>query len=160
MDVEILRLLEENARLGNAEIARRLGRGEAEVASAIAAMEQSGLIRGYRALLDPNRQGAGGVQAIIAVKVRPERENDFDRIARRLAKYPEVVSLYLVSGGHDLELEVRGDTLHDVAGFVSSKLATIDGVISTGTHFLLKKYKENGVCFDDAEEYERLKVSP
>lgn len=160
MDKELLRLLQENARLSDRAIARRLGRKEQAVAAAIAAMEKSGLIRGYRALLDPNRRADAGVQALIEVKVRPEREGGFDRIAQRVAKFPEVVSVYLVSGGFDLELEVRGRTLQEVAAFVSSKLATIDGVTSTTTHFLLKKYKENSVCFADDEQYERLKVSP
>jgi DNA-binding Lrp family transcriptional regulator len=160
LDKELLRLLVENARLTNAELARRLGRKERAVAAAVAAMEQSGLIRGYRALLDPNRGAASGVQALIEVKVRPEREGGFDRIAQRLAKFPEVASVYLVSGGYDLMLEVRGKTLQEVAAFVASKLATIEGVTSTTTHFLLKKYKENSVCFAGAEQFERLKVTP
>jgi DNA-binding Lrp family transcriptional regulator len=94
------------------------------------------------------------------VKVRPERDGGFNNIAKRLSKFPEIVSLYLVSGGYDLQLEVKGDTLQNVAEFVSRKLATIDGVISTATHFLLKKYKESGKILHDEDEYERLKITP
>ena len=89
-----------------------------------------------------------------------DREGGFNNIAKRVSRFPEVISLYLVSGGYDLQLEVQGDTLNDVATFVSSKLSTIDGVISTATHFLLKKYKESGRILHDEDEYERLKITP
>ena len=94
------------------------------------------------------------------MRVRPEREGGFDRIARRLSKFPQVTALYLMSGGYDLMLEVRGADLNEVASFVSSKLATIDVVLSTGTHFLLKKYKESGVMLLEEERDERLKFVP
>ena len=103
---------------------------------------------------------SGEVKAIIEIKIRPEREGGFDRIARRLSKFPQVTSLYLMSGGFDLMAEVRGATLNDVAMFVSSKLATIDGVLSTATHFLLKKYKESGKLYEEEETNERLQVTP
>ncbi|MBR2964787.1 MAG: Lrp/AsnC ligand binding domain-containing protein, partial [Lentisphaeria bacterium] len=96
----------------------------------------------------------------IEVRVRPEREGGFDRIARRLSNFPQVTALYLMSGGYDLMLEVRGADLNEVASFVSSKLATIDGVLSTATHFLLKKYKESGVMLLEEEHDERLKIVP
>ena len=100
------------------------------------------------------------VTAIIEVRVRPEREGGFDRIARRLSKFPQVTALYLMSGRYDLMLEVRGTDLNEVASFVSSKLSTIDGVLSTATHFLLKKYKEAGTMLLEEERDERLKIVP
>ena len=100
------------------------------------------------------------VKAIIEVKVRPEREGGFDKIARRLSKFPQVSSLYLMSGGFDLMLEIKGSTLQEVAEFVSSKLAAMDGVLSTSTHFLLKKYKEAGKLMEEEEYSERLKIVP
>lgn len=161
MKNDILRLLRENARLSASEIAERLGKNEKEVSHIIKSLEKDNIIKGYQAIFDESILPESSVHAIIEVKVRPEREGGFDRIARRLSKFPEVSSLYLVSGGYDLELEVRGATLQEVAAFVSNKLATIDGVISTTTHFLLKKYKESGKLLDgDGEQYERLKVSP
>nr|HPN84956.1 Lrp/AsnC family transcriptional regulator [Victivallales bacterium] len=114
----------------------------------------------YQAIVSPSNDGDGLVRAIIEVKVRPEREGGFDKVARRISKFPQVVSVNLVSGSFDLEIETQGETLQEVANFVSSKLASIDGVLSTNTCFLLKRYKIAGRILDDGEEYERLKVSP
>ena len=101
------------------------------------------------------------VKAIIEVKIKPERNGGFDRIAKRISKFSKVESLYLMSSGlFDLMIEVRGETLNDVAEFVSSKLAPMEGVVSTSTHFILKKYKESGKMFENEEEHERLKVTP
>ena len=100
------------------------------------------------------------MRALIEVKVTPRREGGFDQVAQRIARYPEVTDLYLISGGFDLLLMVEGDSLQDVASFVSAKLSTIDGVISTSTGFMLKKYKESGRIMQNDEEYERLKVCP
>ena len=160
MKEAIIRILRENAGLKPSEIAARLGCDEASVHARIAELEKDKIIIGNQTLLNEATLPACGVMAIIEVKVRPEREGGFDRIARRLGKFPEVTSLYLMSGGFDLQLVVRGDSLQEVAAFVSNKLATIDGVISTTTHFLLKKYKEAGILFEDDNEYERLKISP
>ena len=160
MKESVLRLLMENARLAPADIALRLGKEEAEVKAMIKRLEDDKVIVGYQAVIDESELPGNGVMAVIEVKVRPEREGGFDRVATRLSKFPEVWSLYLMSGGYDLQIVVRGDSLQEVATFVSSKLATIEGVTSTSTHFLLKKYKESGKLFCDGGEYERLKVSP
>ena len=160
MEKDIIRILRENARLSAKEIAVRIGKEEKEVADTIKSLEEDGSIKGYQAIIVESILPELTVKAIIQVKVRPEREGGFDRIAKRLCRFPEVSSLYLVSGGYDLGLEVDGKTLQEVATFVSSKLATIDGIISTETHFLLKKYKVAGRILEDDDNYERLKVSP
>jgi len=156
----ILRMLGENGRISVKEIAARLASSENEVAAVIAAMEAEGIIIGYKAVYDESMLPENAVKAIIEVKIRPERQGGFDRIARRLSKFQEVSSLYLVSGGFDLLLEIKGENLNAVAQFVASKLSTMDGVISTSTHFLLKKYKESGKLMQDEEDHERLKVTP
>ena len=156
----LLRLLAENARRPLEDIADRLETTPEKVASAITELEEANEIVGYCALIDESVLPEAAVKAIIEIKIRPEREGGFDRIARRLSKYPQVTSLYLMSGGFDLMAEVRGATLNDVAMFVSSKLATIDGVLSTATHFLLKKYKESGKLYEEDETNERLQVTP
>ncbi|MBQ7400639.1 MAG: Lrp/AsnC family transcriptional regulator [Lentisphaeria bacterium] len=156
----LLRLLAENARRPLEDIADRLETTPEKVASAITELEEANEIVGYCALIDESVLPEAAVKAIIEIKIRPEREGGFDRIARRLSKYPQVTSLYLMSGGFDLMAEVRGATLNDVAMFVSSKLATIDGVLSTATHFLLKKYKESGKLYEEEETNERLQVTP
>ncbi len=157
---QILRLLAEDGRITAADIAERLDISESEVSKIIRNLETENVIIGYKAMFDESELPENAVKAIIEVKIRPEREGGFDRIARRLSKFPQVYSLYLMSGGFDLQLEVRGESLTDVAEFVSSKLATIDGVLSTSTHFLLKKYKESGKLMHEEEEHERLKVTP
>ena len=150
----LLRLLAENARRPLEDMADRLE------TTAITELEEANEIVGYCALIDESVLPEAAVKAIIEIKIRPEREGGFDRIARRLSKFPQVTSLYLMSGGFDLMAEVRGATLNDVAMFVSSKLATIDGVLSTATHFLLKKYKESGKLYEEEETNERLQVTP
>lgn len=142
------------------DIAERLDVTEETVSAAIKELEDANEIVGYCALIDESVLPEAAVKAIIEVKIRPERDGGFDRIARRLSKFPQVTSLYLMSGGFDLMVEVRGATLNDVAMFVSSKLATIDGVLSTATHFLLKKYKEAGKLYQEEESNERLQVTP
>ena len=142
-----------------AEIASRLGVAEAAVTAAVTEMEKSGLIRGYTAIIADEAPGANErVKALIEVKVTPSRDGGFDRVARRIAKFPEVTDVCLISGGCDLLLTVEGDTLQQVANFVAAKLATMEGVISTATGFQLKKYKESGIIMQSDEEYERLKV--
>lgn len=160
MQNEVLRMLNENARLTPGQIAERLNKSEKEVAALIKRLEEDNIIKGYRAIIDESVFSSNCVKAIIEVKVRPERDGGFNNIAKRVSKFSEVSSLYLVSGGFDLLIEVQGGTLQEVADFVSSKLSTIEGVISTSTHFLLKKYKESGKMLHNEEEYERLKVSP
>ena len=158
MEKKIIELLCENARLSASELAERCGTSEAEVAAAIKSLEKQGIICGYTAILDDRALGETRVKALIEVKVTPKREGGFDEVARRIAKYPEVTDVMLISGGYDLLLTVEGSSLAKVANFVSEKLATIDGVISTSTGFILKKYKESGRVMRNDEEYERLKI--
>ena len=123
-------------------------------------MKDDNVVKGYTAIINEEALENAAVKAIIEVKVSPSREGGFDPVARRISKFPEVSEVYLVSGGYDLRLVVKGRDLNEVASFVARKLSTIDGVISTGTHFMLKKYKESGKILQDEEDYERLKVSP
>ena len=160
MEKNILRLLRENARMPFAEIAERLGTDEKTVRAAVKKMEDEQIILGYTAVVNEDRLPDAKVRALIEVKVTPRRDGGFDEVARRIARFPEVVRLYLASGGYDLLLEVEGASLQEVAGFVSARLATIDGVISTSTSFQLKKYKESGRIMADEDEYERLPVTP
>ncbi len=160
LKIEILRLLSEDGRYSAKEIAARLNSTEKQVKASISRMEKEGVIAGYRAMFDETILPETAVKAIIEVKTHPERNGGFDRIARRISKFSKVESVSLVSGGFDLLLEVRGENLQDVAEFVSSKLATIDGVMSTSTHFMLKKYKELGKMMQDEDNSERLRVSP
>ena len=157
---EILRILGEDGRLSAADIAERLAVSTQEAAAAVAELEKYNIIIGYSAIFNESELPESKVKAIIEVKVRPEREGGFDKIARRLSKFPQVSSLYLMSGGFDLILEIKGSTLQEVAEFVSSKLAAMDGVLSTSTHFLLKKYKEAGKLMEEEEYSERLKIVP
>ncbi|OPZ28705.1 MAG: Leucine-responsive regulatory protein [Lentisphaerae bacterium ADurb.BinA184] len=156
---KILQVLQARARLTAEQIGDRLQLPAAEVAALIEAMEADGTLLGYRALVRPEAAGNGEVRAIIEVEVQPEREGGFDRVARAIARFDEVRDVYLVSGRYDLRLEVVGDSLQEVALFVASKLASIQGVKGTATYFLLKKYKEAGFVLEKGEEYERLKVS-
>lgn len=160
MKAKILDLLAEDARMSLAEIAKRVGATPEEVKAAILSLEDEGVIRGYKVILNESDLGISKVRALIEVKVTPRRDGGFDQVAQRIARYPEVTDLYLISGGFDLLLMVEGDSLQDVASFVSAKLSTIDGVISTSTGFMLKKYKESGRIMQNDEEYERLKVCP
>ena len=152
--------MKENARIGLDVISRRTGLDEAAAAAEIKKLEESGIIRGYTAILNENADNSPRVKAVIEVKVTPKREGGFDQVARRIANYPEVTDLMLVSGSFDLLLTVQGNSLNEVANFVAAKLATIDGVISTSTGFMLKKYKESGRIMEDNDEYERLKICP
>ena len=160
MEKKILRLLQDDCRLSVADIAERIGADPADVQEVIAGLEADQVILGYTAVVNEDRLPDAKVRALIEVKVKPQRDGGFDEVARRIARFPEVVRLYLVSGGYDLLLEVEGDSLQTVAGFVSARLATIDGVLSTATSFQLKKYKESGKIMTQEDEYERLPVSP
>ncbi len=157
---ELLDILSNNARTSIEDIAKMIRSTPEEVAKRIEAYEKSGTIRGYRALVNDDHLPGERVTAVIEVKVQPEREGGFDRIARRIAGFHEVVNMYLMSGKYDLLLFVEGDTLREVASFVSERLATLDGVLSTGTHFMLKTYKQEGVLMDGDKVDDRLQVSP
>jgi DNA-binding Lrp family transcriptional regulator len=157
---QILKILERDARQSPAQIAAMTGQSEAEVRRAIGEAEAQKIIRRYKTVIDWERAGEEEVGAFIDVKVSPAREVGFDDVAARIYRYPEVVSVYLVSGEFDLRVIVEGKTMHEVAFFVAEKLATIDRVQGTATHFLLKKYKEDGEVLVEAEEDRRLAVTP
>lgn len=133
---------------------------EPEIASKIKAYEHDQIILGYRTILNEERLGVEKVRAVIEVRITPERGGGFDRLAERIAKYDEVKSCYLMSGSYDLLVIVEEKNLRDVATFVSEKLATIQGVISTATHFMLKPYKEQGILMHTDRNEERLAVTP
>ena len=156
----LLKLLRENAALRPPELARLLNTSEEDVIKRVKEYEASQIILGYRTLVNEERLGLQRVRAVIEVKITPERGGGFDRLAERIAKYQEVISCYLMSGGYDLLVMVEGENLREVASFVSEKLATIQGVISTATHFLLKPYKEQGVLMNRDPQDQRLPIAP
>jgi len=160
MQDKILRLLSENARWSDQDLAKRLNISKKTVKKIIKNLEDKNIIYGYKAIVNEAVFAENEVKAIIEVRITPRRNEGYDKIAERIGKFPEVTSLYLVSGGYDLQLIVEGKNLHEIASFVSGKLALIEGVISTTTHFLLKKYKEFGKILHDSDEYEKLKVTP
>jgi DNA-binding Lrp family transcriptional regulator len=158
MQEHILNLLRENARISVEEIALRLNTSKDEVSKIITDLEEKNIICGYTAIL--NESTSNKVSALIEVKVTPQRDGGFDTVAKRIAKFDEVKELYLVSGAYDLLLEVEGESLQQVAMFVSGKLSTIDGILSCSTGFQLKKYKQSGRIIENEESYERLKICP
>lgn len=155
MQEKILKLLEENARLTNRELAVMLGISEAAANSAVAAMEKSGIISGYRAIVNWEQVDKARVNAWIELKVSPKRDTGFDEVAQRIMEFDEVVSVYLMSGSYDLLVEINGHSLQDVAMFVAKQLSTIDGVLSTSTSFLLKKYKDKGTLLTGDDETDK-----
>jgi DNA-binding Lrp family transcriptional regulator len=157
---ELLKILESNALETPESIAQMLGTSAAEIRARIADYEKRGVIRGYQAVLNEDQLDLGKVTAVIEVKVTPQREGGFDTIAQRLSKFPEVRSSYLMSGTYDLLLFVEGRTLREVAAFVSEHLATLEGVLSTSTHFMLKTYNRLGILMEQESTDERLSVSP
>jgi DNA-binding Lrp family transcriptional regulator len=156
----LLKLIRENAAWKPADLAAMLNLSEAEVIARVKKYEAEGVVLGYRAILNEEKLGLDTVRAVIEVKITPERGGGFDRLAERIAKYSEVQSCYLMSGGYDLLVIVQGHNLREVATFVSEKLATVQGVISTATHFMLKPYKEQGVLMQREVNEERLAVAP
>src|SRR3954468_3308584 len=156
----LLKLLQDNAAFQPAQLAGMLQTTEEEIARKIKAYEEDDVVLGYRAILNEEKLGVDTVRAVIEVKITPERGGGFDRLAERIAKYSEVQSCYLMSGGYDLLVVVQGSNLREVATFVSEKLATVQGVISTATHFMLKPYKEQGVLMKSDHNEERLAVTP
>lgn len=157
---ELLKLLKQNALETPKNLARMLNTTEDAVKAKVAEYERTGVIRGYQAIVNTDQLDVKLVRAVIEIKVTPEREGGFNRIAERVSKFPEVESVYLMSGTYDLLAVVAGRDLQEVAFFVSEKLATIAGIVSTGTHFMLKTYKNNGVLMEAEKTDERLKVSP
>ena len=157
---KLLKLLDTDARLTNAQLAVMLDKTEAEVAAQIAAWEREGVIRAYKALIDWDKTSSEKVTALIEVKVTPQRGLGFDMIAERIYNYPEVDCVYLISGGFDFMVMIEGKTMRGVAQFVSEKLSTQESVLSTATHFILKKYKDHGSVMVNPTKDERMLVTP
>lgn len=156
----ILKLLKQNARLSSKEIASMTGYTEEAVAAKIKEYESSGVIKGYSAILNDELADKDNVTCFIAVKVTPTAEFGFDAIAKKILSYPEVESLTLMSGAFDLAVTISGTNYKEIALFVAQRLSTIEGIVSTSTHFFLKKYKDKGFMINDDEKDERSFVSP
>lgn len=152
---QVLKLLDENARLSAAQMAVMLGLPEAEVESRIATLEKAGVVRGYKALIDWDKTDRELVTAVIDLQIAPSKDRGFDAVAETIMSFDEVEAVTLMSGGYDLSVRLTGRTFRDVAMFVAKRLAPLDGVLSTATHFVLKTYKERGVLFMEDEKDER-----
>jgi DNA-binding Lrp family transcriptional regulator len=157
---ELLQLLSEDARLTPAQIAERLGRPEDQVKQDIAKLESDKVVRRYRAVIDWEKAGIDHVFGFIEVRVSPQRGQGFDNIASRIMEFPEVHSLYLMSGTYDLMVVIQGKTMREVAYFVAERLAPLESVLSTATHFVLKRYKVDGDVMEERAEVKRLPVTP
>ena len=156
MREKILTFIENNSRIELKDLAVMLGSSETEVANEIADMEKEGIICGYHTLIDWDKTSEEKVTALIEVKVTPQRGLGFDKVAERIYNYPEVTSVYLISGGFDFLVILEGKTMRDVAQFVSDKLSPLDSVLSTATHFILKKYKDHGSIMAHESKDERM----
>lgn len=159
MREQILSVLEKNSRIEIKELAVRLGADELTVANEIKAMEDEGIICGYHTMIDWEKTSIEQVTALIEVRITPQRGQGFDNLAERIYKYPEVNSVYLISGGYDLLITLEGKSLKEVSSFVSHKLSTLEGVLSTATHFILRKYKDHGTILDKKFEDNRELMS-
>ncbi|MGI5989330.1 MAG: Lrp/AsnC family transcriptional regulator [Lachnospiraceae bacterium] len=157
---QILRDIEKDARVDLHELAIRLGVEEAEVANEIADMEKEHIICGYNTLINWDNTSLEKVTALIEVQVQPQRGLGFDAIAERLYKYSEIKAVYLMSGGFDFTVIIEGKSMKSIAQFVATKLSTLDSIRSCATHFVLKKYKDYGVIFDEIHKDEREKITP
>ena len=144
---QILQILEKDCRLTPEQLAQKCGRDVEEIKATIRRLENEGVILGYKALIDWDKTDREYVSAVIELKITPQRDRGFDKIAEKLINYPEVQSVHLMSGGYDLMLIIEGRTMKEVAFFVSFKLAPMEGVVGTATHFVLKKYKDKGVIY-------------
>ncbi len=152
---KLLRLLSENSAYTTSELSMHLGEDEASVKNRIKDYEKQGIIRGYQAAINWEAVQDSGVTAYIELKVTPQRQTGFDEIAERIMNFEEVSSLHLMAGTYDLGVTVKGDTIQDVSSFVARKLSTLDGILSTATHFILKRYKDDGVILSDSAKDER-----
>ena len=152
---KLLKLLEQDARLTPAQLAVMLGSTEQEVAAQIQAFERDGTIRAYQTMIDWDRTDREYVTAMIELKVTPKRDYGFEAIAEQVMRFEEVETVYLMSGGFDLSVVVSGRTFQEVAMFVAKRLSTLDSVVATATHFVLRRYKEKGVAFLDEPKDER-----
>jgi DNA-binding Lrp family transcriptional regulator len=156
---ELLEILEKDAKIKVKDLAKLLGKKEKAIESKIKDLEKKGIILGYKAVIDKDKLSRPIVRAIIEVQVIPRRNLGFDYIAEKIYKFPEVKSCYLVSGTYDLLVIVEGEKISSVSQFIAEKLAPMDGIKGTATHFMLKKYKEDGVIFATKIKNKRLKIS-
>lgn len=152
---ELLTVLEKNSRLSEKELAIMLDKSEDEIKAAIKKYEDNGTIVGYTTLVNWEKTDKESVTALIEVKVTPQRGEGFDKVAERIYRFPEVKACYLMSGGFDLTVIVEGKTMKEVALFVAEKLAPLESVLSTGTHFVLKKYKDKGTIYEEKQKDDR-----
>lgn len=159
MREQILAIIEKNSRIDIKELAVILGADELTIANELKAMEEEGVICGYHTMIDWEKTSIEKVTALIEVRITPQRGQGYDNIAERIYRYPEVDSVYLISGGYDLMVTLEGKSIKNISSFVSEKLSTLDGVLSTATHFILKKYKDHGTILHKIEDA-REKVSP
>ena len=153
--MDLLSLLNENARLTNAQLAVMLGKTEEEVEKEIADYQQKGIIKGYKALINWEKVDHHKTTALIELKVQPKKESGFDEIAKKIMQFSKVESVYLMSGGFDLAVMVHGDSIQDSAMFVAKRLSPLDSVLSTATHFILTRYKEGDVILTSPKEEDR-----
>ncbi|NLK21298.1 MAG: Lrp/AsnC family transcriptional regulator [Epulopiscium sp.] len=160
MKEDILEILEKNSRLNTGDIAIMLNSSKEKIEKEIEEMEKKQIICGYNTLINWDKTNKDLVTALIEVKVTPQRGEGFDKIAERIYRFNEVKAVYLMSGGFDLTVIIEGRTMKEVALFVAQKLAPLESVLSTGTHFVLKKYKEHGIPFEGPRKDERMVVSP
>lgn len=160
LKLKVLDLLKEDARRDSKLLATLVGAGEDEVAAAIGELEEDHVIVKYATVVNSSKLDDEKVTALIEVQITPERGRGFEAIAERIYLFPQVMSVYLMSGAYDLLVEVEGRNLKEVASFVSDKLSPLESVLSTKTHFILKKYKQDGIIFEDPEEDRRLMISP
>lgn len=156
---ELLKLLENDARLSPEMLALMLEKEVGDIKTMIEDYEKSGVIVGYHTLIDWDKTDRESVSAMIELKITPQRDRGYDHVAQKIYNYPEVESLYLMSGGFDLAVFIRGKTMREVAFFVAEKLATIDDVVSTATHFVLRKYKDNDVIYGSVPVDERGNIT-
>ena len=160
MREKILAVIEKNSRIDIKDLATLLGEDEVAVANEIAEMEKERIICGYHTLIDWDKTGDEKVTALIEVRVTPQRGMGFDKVAERIYQYNEVEAVYLMSGGYDFTVMIEGKTMRQVAQFVSDKLAPMESVLSTATHFTLKKYKDHGTIIAEEEQDERMLITP
>ena len=156
----LLILLRQNARASIEDLAKELSLTPAAITDRLARLEAEGIVLGYQPIVDQEKVQSGSVTAVVEVRITPERGGGFDRLAARISNFDQVQGCYLISGGYDLLVVVEGATLQDIAAFISEKLSTIKGVISTATRFRLKTYKENGVSLTREPKPQRLAVTP
>lgn len=160
MREELLALIEKNSKIGLKDLAAMLDKSEMDIANEITQMEKEGVICGYHTLIDWEKTSIEKVTGLIEVRVTPQRGQGFDKIAERIYNYPEVRAVYLISGGYDLLVIIEEKSLREIANFVSDKLSTLDNVISTATHFILKKYKDHGTILDKKHTDTREIITP